>query len=319
MKGTISLGGLAILPLLGSLSGTAQAQTVEYVHTDVLGSVVAISNSGGQVTERREYEPYGSQLTPAIKNGPGYTGHVQDGATGLTYMQQRYYDPAIGRFLSVDPVTALDNGDMRHFNRYTYAYNNPYKFTDPDGRCPNCVTGGIGAGVGLLVGLGVEGYKQFKSGKFDGRSLLVEGGKGAVVGGLIGLTGGAASGLGATSSVALTSGVGLGVGSGANAVGELAKGNAVPSATENLTAGAYAAIGAGVGQAAGKLLDEAFSVAVPAVASHPVTSLSGKTFNTAIQPATMLRHTEEATALGNAAGSAAEGSVKSRLPERIDN
>jgi len=50
-------------------------------------------------------------------------------------MQQRYYDPAIGRFLSVDPVTANPNtGAM--FNRYNYAHNNPYRFTDPDGRCP---------------------------------------------------------------------------------------------------------------------------------------------------------------------------------------
>jgi uncharacterized protein RhaS with RHS repeats len=47
---------------------------------------------------------------------------------------QRYYDPSIGRFLSVDPVTAYDTGDMRHFNRYAYAFNNPYTFTDPDGR-----------------------------------------------------------------------------------------------------------------------------------------------------------------------------------------
>ena len=35
-------------------------------------------------------------------------------------------------------MTALTNGDMRHFNRYAYAYHNPYKFTDPDGRCGTC-------------------------------------------------------------------------------------------------------------------------------------------------------------------------------------
>jgi uncharacterized protein RhaS with RHS repeats len=50
-------------------------------------------------------------------------------------MQQRYYDPQIGRFLSVDPVeTNTSNGF--NFNRYWYANNNPYKFTDPDGRAP---------------------------------------------------------------------------------------------------------------------------------------------------------------------------------------
>ena len=48
-------------------------------------------------------------------------------------MQQRYYDSVIGRFLSVDPVTALTVPGV-NFNRYWYGNNNPYKFTDPDGR-----------------------------------------------------------------------------------------------------------------------------------------------------------------------------------------
>jgi RHS repeat-associated protein len=111
---------------------------VEYLHTDALGSVVAVSNNSGVVIERREYEPYGQQLTPVVQNGPGYTGHVQDAATGLTYMQQRYYDPGVGRFLSVDPVTALEFPQL-HFNGYSYAYSNPYKFKDADGRCPICI------------------------------------------------------------------------------------------------------------------------------------------------------------------------------------
>lgn len=51
----------------------------------------------------------------------------------VALMQQRYYDPGIGRFLSVDPVTA-DGNTGGNFNRYKYAANNPYKFTDPDGR-----------------------------------------------------------------------------------------------------------------------------------------------------------------------------------------
>ncbi|MBA3916539.1 MAG: RHS repeat-associated core domain-containing protein [Acidobacteriales bacterium] len=49
------------------------------------------------------------------------------------HRSQRYYDPQIGRFLSVDPVTANANTGG-NFNRYWYANNNPYKFTDPDGR-----------------------------------------------------------------------------------------------------------------------------------------------------------------------------------------
>jgi RHS repeat-associated protein len=53
-----------------------------------------------------------------------------DAQTQLVYMQQRYYDPMAGRFLSVDPVAASAGG----FNRYWYANNNPYKNIDPDGR-----------------------------------------------------------------------------------------------------------------------------------------------------------------------------------------
>lgn len=114
-------------------AGSISAQTVRYIHTDALGSVVAVTDASRNIIERREYEPYGTQLTPTVSDGPGYTGHVQDAATGLAYMQQRYYDPGIGRFLSVDPVTA-DTVTGWNFNRYNYANNNPYKFTDPDGR-----------------------------------------------------------------------------------------------------------------------------------------------------------------------------------------
>jgi RHS repeat-associated protein len=143
-----------VLWLLFAVAASAQAQTVEYLHTDALGSVVAVTNASRTVLERREYEPYGAQLTPAVTNGPGYTGHVQDAATGLVYMQQRYYDAQIGRFLSVDPVAARDKGD--NFNRYGYAFNNPYRFTDPTGReGSGCWNNGSGCGGGRSLGTGI--------------------------------------------------------------------------------------------------------------------------------------------------------------------
>lgn len=121
---------------IGSTSAHA-ADTIEYVHTDALGSPVAITDVNRNVIERSEYEPYGALLNRPPKDGPGYTGHVTDAATGLTYMQQRYYDPQIGRFLSADPVTASRTSGA-NFSRYWYANNNPYRFLDPDGRraCP---------------------------------------------------------------------------------------------------------------------------------------------------------------------------------------
>lgn len=112
----------------------ASAQTaVEYIHTDALGTPVAVTNSAGAVIERSVYEPYGQLINRPLTDGPGFTGHVQDAATGLTYMQQRYYDPQVGVFLSVDPVAAHGN-PVTMFNRYRYANNNPYTYNDPDGR-----------------------------------------------------------------------------------------------------------------------------------------------------------------------------------------
>jgi len=83
-------------------------------------------------SERTNYDPYGGAIGKTV-NGIGYTGHVMDGATGLTYMQQRYYDQGVGRFLSNDPLSA-DANSGSNFNRYKYASGNPYRFVDPDGR-----------------------------------------------------------------------------------------------------------------------------------------------------------------------------------------
>jgi RHS repeat-associated protein len=123
--------------------------TTKYQHTDALGTPVAVTGVAGAVLERSEYEPFGLQINGQMKDGPGYTGHVQDAATGMTYMQQRYYDAQIGRFLSVDPVSARPTGD--NFNRYAYAINNPYKFTDPDGRESACFSNGVGCGLAPIT------------------------------------------------------------------------------------------------------------------------------------------------------------------------
>ena len=62
----------------------------------------------------------------------------KNGDTLGRLMQHRYYDPGSGRGLSVDPVTAYERNDWRFLNRCVYAFNIPYKFTDPDERCASC-------------------------------------------------------------------------------------------------------------------------------------------------------------------------------------
>ncbi|CAH0156843.1 RHS repeat domain-containing protein [Stenotrophomonas lactitubi] len=133
MNGITSLMIRAALLVVATVAGAASAaaqEVVEYIHTDALGSPVAITDASGNVIERTVYEPYGAVVNRPLKDGPGYTGHVTDSGTGLSYMQQRYYDVETGMFLSVDPVAATEVA----FGRYYYANNNPYRFTDPDGR-----------------------------------------------------------------------------------------------------------------------------------------------------------------------------------------
>ncbi|WP_329890411.1 RHS repeat-associated core domain-containing protein [Stenotrophomonas muris] len=124
--------------LLAIRTSSATGNTLTYLHHDALNTLTATSGANGIVLTRHFWSPYGEVDAAPSAKIPGYSGHLADSDTGLIYMGRRYYEPVIGRFMSVDPVTALDHGDMRHFNRYVYAYNNPYRFRDPDGRCPSC-------------------------------------------------------------------------------------------------------------------------------------------------------------------------------------
>jgi RHS repeat-associated protein len=126
------LAGLAILAAgLLAAPPVRASDRVYYYSSDALHSEVVITDQNRNVVERTHYAPYGEVLNRPLREGPGYTGHAEDPGTGLVYMQQRYYDPVAGRFLSSDPVPASAGAG---FNRYAYASNNPYGYYDPDGR-----------------------------------------------------------------------------------------------------------------------------------------------------------------------------------------
>ena len=155
--------------------------TATYLHTDSLGSPVAESDAAKTVTFIKRYTPYGEPSDQNYVQGPGFTGHVTDAATGLTYAQQRYYDPVIGRFLSPDP----DPSDMNNgwnFNRYNYAANNPYKFTDPDGRIietpwdvANVALGVVSIGANITAGNYVSAAVDLGGLIYDGAATVVPG------------------------------------------------------------------------------------------------------------------------------------------------
>jgi RHS repeat-associated protein len=125
---------------------------VTYQHTDALGTPVAFTDAAGNVTRRERMTAWGEPADGTWSNEPGYTGHQMDAASKLVYMQQRYYDPAIGSFLSVDPAAA-DIRTGSNYHRYWYADMNPYKSTDPDGRRA-CSPYASGGGPGSLLQVG---------------------------------------------------------------------------------------------------------------------------------------------------------------------
>lgn len=114
-------------------AGITHANKVTYVYTDPQGTPLAEADASGNITATFDYASYGSQALGSPPDEPGYTGHVNDPDTGLVYMQARYYDPAVGRFLSTDPVTPAA-GNLFDFNRYDYANNNPVNNADPNGK-----------------------------------------------------------------------------------------------------------------------------------------------------------------------------------------
>ena len=114
--------------------GTVSVTTATYPHDDHLGSASAASDASGQIVFREHYSPWGRPRVGDWRNrdDQGFTGHIADADTGLVYMQARYYDPAIGRFLSSDPV-GFASGGPAYFNRYAYVANDPVNAWDPTG------------------------------------------------------------------------------------------------------------------------------------------------------------------------------------------
>ncbi len=77
-----------------------------------------------------------------------FSGQRYDHAIGLYFYNARYYDPALGRFIQPDTIVP-NPGDPQSLNRYSYAANNPLRYTDPSGhRWEEDYPGGGGNGGG---------------------------------------------------------------------------------------------------------------------------------------------------------------------------
>jgi len=163
-----------------------------YYLFDGLGSVVGLVNASGAKVNSYSYDPYGQSrsVNEQVANPNRYTGGYLDTYSGLYHFGARYYDPSLGRWTQLDP-----SGQSAG---YAYAGDDPVNLTDPSGQCSgvlNCIgsvfttaakVGGVAGIAGTAIGCTIAG------GPFDPPGCVVAGG----VGGVLGATGGFATGLG---------------------------------------------------------------------------------------------------------------------------
>jgi RHS repeat-associated protein len=118
---------------------TPAGQTATY-HFNLQGSTVALTDSGGNVTDAYAYDSFG-----VLANADGdlvqpfrYLGRygIIDDSTGLYHARARYFSPELGRFITKDPLTGKD-GDGQSLNRYVYALNSPLRLLDISGMSPS--------------------------------------------------------------------------------------------------------------------------------------------------------------------------------------
>ena len=104
---------------------------MRYFHCDHLGTPIALSDDTGTIVWQATYDPWGNILEEynpdAIEQPIRFQGQQFDPESGLHYNRHRYYDPAIGSYVTQDPI-GLAGG------RNTYAYpTNPLQYVDPFG------------------------------------------------------------------------------------------------------------------------------------------------------------------------------------------
>ena len=138
-----------------------------YTYTDNQGSLIAITDQSGIVKRKYAYDPWGARRNPTNWTEPdnlsnliinrGYTGHEHLDVFGIINMNGRVYDPLTAQFLSPDPFIQSP-GDWLNYNRYSYCFGNPLKYTDPSGNVVGVDDAiFIGLSIAMVIRAGING------------------------------------------------------------------------------------------------------------------------------------------------------------------
>jgi RHS repeat-associated protein len=180
----------SMVTLPTAVSGTTPGQPVQVIEEthgtthiyplhDGLGSVTALTDQTGAVTDTLTYSAYGTPTgTTPNTDISTYTGYQHDPDTGLYYANHRYYDPTTGRFLSEDPVTAN-------------SYNPPTGIHIFSPRFPNQAGSAVTQNPNAYAASDPTNVLDATGLDISGEAILLGGALGAVSGGLIGAAGAA--------------------------------------------------------------------------------------------------------------------------------
>ena len=154
--------------------------TLYYYVLNAQGDVVRIVDGSRSVVASYTYDPWGkiisSSGTLADINPLRYRGYYYDSETGFYYLQSRYYDPEIGRFINADSYASTDATGLLSTNMFAYCENDPVNRSDPSGEL-----------FGTISGLIVGGLTGALSAYINGDDILAGTITGAVNGGICGL------------------------------------------------------------------------------------------------------------------------------------
>ena len=170
-----------------------------YFEKNLQGDIVAIYNASGEKIGSYIYDAWGictvtvestnttlENKIVRILNPFRYRGYYYDTESGWYYLQSRYYDPQVGRFINADGIVGA-NGGITGYNMFAYCNNNPVMYFDPSGFmagyglsskvCQRELLGtGGGAGIGgAVVAVGVVGSFLLLEAAVSGLEALGQG------------------------------------------------------------------------------------------------------------------------------------------------
>ncbi|MBQ6273895.1 MAG: DNRLRE domain-containing protein [Oscillospiraceae bacterium] len=122
--------------IVGFTYVSGNTQTEYFYRKNLQGDVIGIVDSSGASVAEYRYDAWGQVLeatgTMASINPIRYRGYYYDAETGMYYLQSRYYDPVVGRFINGDAFGSTGQGILGR-NMFAYCESSPVIYSDPHG------------------------------------------------------------------------------------------------------------------------------------------------------------------------------------------